>query len=203
MNDSKPVEKLNFGRRTWDREEYAELGRNAKASSSSHLGELSDEQLQLLKSRYTQHRKLLADATQSANQRVLTGSLTSYKKGKQFGFYCELCDLTFKDTLQFVDHLNHKLHQIKFETIFGEPLISDLRDNDDIPSQEFEEQYSAEIRAFLKNRGSSASAKTKKIDRSGRLDRNPKPEGRSTLDTDENPALNSVMGFGGFGSTKK
>lgn len=32
------------------------------------------------------------------------------KRGKGAGFYCEHCDLTFKDSLQWVDHLNSKQH---------------------------------------------------------------------------------------------
>ena len=32
------------------------------------------------------------------------------KRGKGAGFYCEDCDLTFKDNLQFVDHLNSRQH---------------------------------------------------------------------------------------------
>lgn len=32
------------------------------------------------------------------------------KRGKSAGYYCEACDLTFKDSLQWVDHLNSKQH---------------------------------------------------------------------------------------------
>lgn len=32
------------------------------------------------------------------------------KRGHGAGFYCEACDLTYKDSLQFVDHLNSKQH---------------------------------------------------------------------------------------------
>lgn len=32
------------------------------------------------------------------------------KRGKGAGFYCDHCDLTFKDSLQWVDHLNSKQH---------------------------------------------------------------------------------------------
>jgi len=34
------------------------------------------------------------------------------KRGKGAGFYCEDCDLTFKDNLQWVDHLNSKQHLV-------------------------------------------------------------------------------------------
>ncbi|KAF2149365.1 hypothetical protein K461DRAFT_281726 [Myriangium duriaei CBS 260.36] len=34
------------------------------------------------------------------------------KRGKGAGFYCDACDLTFKDNLQFVEHLNSKQHLV-------------------------------------------------------------------------------------------
>ncbi|KAL9109758.1 MAG: hypothetical protein Q9227_005627 [Pyrenula ochraceoflavens] len=34
------------------------------------------------------------------------------KRGRGAGFYCEACDLTFKDNVQYVEHLNHKQHLI-------------------------------------------------------------------------------------------
>jgi U4/U6.U5 tri-snRNP component SNU23 len=32
------------------------------------------------------------------------------KRGRGAGFYCEACDLTFKDNLQLVEHYNSKQH---------------------------------------------------------------------------------------------
>ncbi len=34
------------------------------------------------------------------------------KKGRSAGFYCQECDLTFKDNLQFVEHLNSRQHLV-------------------------------------------------------------------------------------------
>ena len=34
------------------------------------------------------------------------------KRGKSAGFYCEVCDLTFKDNLQWVEHLNSRQHMV-------------------------------------------------------------------------------------------
>ena len=34
------------------------------------------------------------------------------KRGRGAGFYCAECDLTFKDNLQFVDHLNSRQHLV-------------------------------------------------------------------------------------------
>ncbi|KAM3161856.1 C2H2-type domain-containing protein [Lachancea thermotolerans] len=184
----------NFGRRTWDRDEYAELERESRGKLATIAEKLNPQQLEKLKTRYSNHALLVAEATQNSNERVLAPTITSYKKGKQFGFYCELCDLTFKDTLQFVNHLNHKTHQIKFELTFGESLILDLRDNEDVTVQEFEEVYSSLIRDFLKeNRQDSRPAKKLKSEKKKVAEENlPLSDG-----------VNKIMGFTGFGSTKK
>ena len=34
------------------------------------------------------------------------------KRGKGAGFYCEACDLTFKDNVQYIEHLNSKQHLV-------------------------------------------------------------------------------------------
>jgi len=43
---------------------------------------------------------------------LVPGSAAVGKKGKGAGFYCEACDLTYKDSLQWVDHLNSKQHLV-------------------------------------------------------------------------------------------
>lgn len=40
-------------------------------------------------------------------KRELVAPLMGYgNKGKSAGFYCDACDLTFKDSLSYLDHLN-------------------------------------------------------------------------------------------------
>lgn len=34
------------------------------------------------------------------------------KRGRSAGFYCEACDLTYKDNVQYIEHLNSKQHLI-------------------------------------------------------------------------------------------
>jgi U4/U6.U5 tri-snRNP component SNU23 len=34
------------------------------------------------------------------------------KRGKGAGFYCEACDLTYKDNVQYIEHLNSKQHLV-------------------------------------------------------------------------------------------
>lgn len=49
--------------------------------------------------------------TENLNKTILVPAGAGVgKRGRSAGFYCEHCDLTFKDSLQWVDHLNSKQH---------------------------------------------------------------------------------------------
>ncbi|KAG8528328.1 uncharacterized protein KY384_007246 [Bacidia gigantensis] len=109
-------------RRTWDRAEYAEkaaqretkfkeegkaraeakaLGRKYYAPSSS------TEQVD------SSSRTSRLSVTQNVGKATLmVGSAGTGKRGRSAGFYCEDCDLTFKDNLQWVEHLNSKQHLV-------------------------------------------------------------------------------------------
>ena len=52
--------------------------------------------------------------SQIGKTHILTGAQASLtgRRGRGAGFYCEDCDLTFKDNLQWVDHLNSRSHLI-------------------------------------------------------------------------------------------
>lgn len=184
----------NYGRRTWDREEYALLAEEDPIKHEELLkNTLSSTQLQQLKAKYTDHHRLIEESMDSLNKKVLATGINSYKKGKQFGFYCEICDLTFKDTAQYIDHLNHKTHQIRFESIFGEKLISDSRDNDEIPLEEFKREYKTLVNQFLRQHAPSGTRiASKSTIKTPKRVEEPK----------ESSTLQKTMGFGSFGSTK-
>lgn len=188
-----------FGRRTWNKEDYIPDGESSKRYDDNHLADLSEGQLQLLKKKYTDYNQLMKDSIKGLNQRTMFANVSQYKKGKQFGFYCDICNLTFKDTLQFIDHLNSKPHQIKFETIFHEDLIFNKRDNDDVPLEEFRTSYLDEIRQFVKI--NDTTVKTSKS-QSNRLSKMKKVQKDPNLQPVESE-MNKMMGFASFGSSKK
>lgn len=177
----------NFGRRTWNKEDY--IGKND--TDTPH--QFTDDELNSLKLKYSNYNELMKQTNSNMNLKTLVANVSSFKKGKQFGFYCDLCDLTFKDTLQYVDHLNHKVHLLKFESLFGESLINDLRENDDIPLDEFKKVYSDEIKSFVKLH-SDHVPNTKSRSRSKKV---------VNTNINEETKLSKMMGFGSFGSTKK
>ncbi|KAL9094107.1 MAG: hypothetical protein Q9165_003522 [Trypethelium subeluteriae] len=110
-------------RRTWDKSEYAD-----KAAAREQ--KLKDEgkaryEAALAGKKYvrrastppdaheTEARKARLDVASQVGKTMLVpaGSAVG-KRGKGAGFYCDACDLTFKDNLQFVEHLNSRQHLV-------------------------------------------------------------------------------------------
>ncbi|KAK3706641.1 U4/U6.U5 snRNP associated protein [Vermiconidia calcicola] len=110
-------------RRTWDRDEYA-----AKAADREHKsreeGKARHEAAVAGKkyirrastppdARDTEARRSrLNVADQVGKTQLVPAGATQGKRGKGAGFYCDACDLTYKDNLQFVEHLNSKQHLV-------------------------------------------------------------------------------------------
>ncbi|ANZ74608.1 BA75_01149T0 [Komagataella pastoris] len=101
-----------YGRRSWNKEQYARAALERK------------RQLQEAKSNppkdrdiddYIKERKeiLLKADTLNKISLISSGQATVSKRGKNAGFYCDYCNLTYKDNLQFIDHLNSKPHLVK------------------------------------------------------------------------------------------
>lgn len=126
MSDSKTNAYGSMGgdtsfRRTWDREEYAQKAKEREAREREE-GKARYE-AKLAGKKYVRRASTPPDAkeTESRAQRLNVASNVGKttlvpagaavgKRGRGAGFYCEACDLTFKDNLQWVDHLNSKQH---------------------------------------------------------------------------------------------
>jgi U4/U6.U5 tri-snRNP component SNU23 len=110
-------------RRTWDREEYAakaaERDQKIKEEGKArHEAALAGKKYIRRAStppdaRDTEARKArLNVADQVGKTQLVPAGAGQGKRGKGAGFYCDACDLTFKDNLQFVEHLNSKQHLV-------------------------------------------------------------------------------------------
>lgn len=112
----------NF-RKTWDREEYAAKAKEREAKLREE-GKARHEAALLGKKYHrrastppdahdTEARKeRLNVADQVGKTQLVAAGAGQGKRGKSAGFYCDACDLTFKDNLQFVEHLNSKQHLV-------------------------------------------------------------------------------------------
>lgn len=108
-------------RRTWDTAEYAEKA--AKRDAREREEAKARYEAKLAGKKYYRRASTPPDVreTEARKQRLDVGSMVGKtvlvpagaavgKRGRGAGFYCEACDLTFKDNLQLVEHYNSKQH---------------------------------------------------------------------------------------------
>lgn len=110
-------------RRTWDRAEYAAKA-EARESSIKEEGKARAEAK--AQGRKYFHRASTPPDAKDAESRasrldvaanvgktlLIPAGAAVGKRGRGAGFYCENCDLTFKDNIQWVEHLNSPQHLI-------------------------------------------------------------------------------------------
>ena len=110
-------------RKTWDREEYAAKAAAREASIKEEGVARAEAKAQGKKyfkrattppdAKESESRTARLDVSGNVGKTTLVPAGAAVgKKGRGAGFYCAECDLTFKDNLQFLEHLNSRQHQI-------------------------------------------------------------------------------------------
>ena len=110
-------------RKTWDRAEYAAKA-DAREAKVKEEGKARYE-AKLEGKKYIPRASTPPDAKEAESRTsrldvasnvgktsLVPAGASTGKRGKGAGFYCADCDLTFKDNLQFVDHLNSRQHLV-------------------------------------------------------------------------------------------
>lgn len=122
MSNSKSTD-TSF-RKTWDREEYAQKAASRESKIKSEGAARAEAKAAGKKyfaprastppdARDTESRSSRLDVSNNVGKTTLVPAGAAVgKKGRGAGFYCADCDLTFKDNLQFVEHLNSKQHLV-------------------------------------------------------------------------------------------
>ncbi|KAF2458742.1 hypothetical protein BDY21DRAFT_370921 [Lineolata rhizophorae] len=115
-------------RRTWDREEYAAKAaaraeRERAEGRARHEARLAGKKYVAPgrgrrgstppDARATEARRARLDvAAQVGKTQLVAAAAAVGKRGKGAGFYCPDCDLTFKDNVAYVEHLNSRQHLV-------------------------------------------------------------------------------------------
>ena len=110
-------------RRTWDHEEaerkYAERLAREKAEAKelklkkAHGGKLPPPASTSTNTVQARTEAIIKREELHGKRELVAPLLSRGNKGKSAGFYCETCDLTFKDSLSYLDHLNSSQHYRK------------------------------------------------------------------------------------------
>jgi U4/U6.U5 tri-snRNP component SNU23 len=106
-------------RKTWDLDEYAARAKERESKEKEEAKARYEAKLAGKKyhkpltgdETYTTARRTVLDLSQQVGKTQLVPAGAGVgKRGRGAGFYCEACDLTFKDNKQFVEHINTPQH---------------------------------------------------------------------------------------------
>lgn len=189
-------DKNSFGRRTWDREEYAKQAQLRREQQQNKTIEAVEG-----------HKSISRDALNfntDLNKRQVIASNVVSTRGKSFGFYCEVCDLTFKDNLKYVDHLNSKPHLIRSGELNKEVDVSldEVKQRYEMLVKKVDEMLNESEKYDIKKRIAKRQAFEEELKQKKLSKKNSKKK-QETVDDSQDDEMTKLMGFGGFGSTKK
>ncbi|KAJ1726524.1 U4/U6.U5 snRNP associated protein [Coemansia biformis] len=136
--------------------------------------------------------------------------------GGQPGFYCKVCDVTVKDSLSYLDHINGKKHQrvlnrsmdVAVETVDDVMAkLASLRQRALRQQQQQEQGSSYDFHDKVRAQQESEATKKQKRREARRRHRQAKGAGDSDRnsdgDGDKLDSMAALMGFSTFGSSKK
>lgn len=208
-------------RRTWDRDAYAAkaVAREAaerEESKARHEAKLAGKKYHApgpdpADQQLTDARNARLDvASHVGKVQIISGAQAAVgKRGKGAGFYCEACDLTFKDNLQWVEHLNSHQHQVATGTS-GEvkrATVEEVRERLAWLKRRIDEearQGEEDLGERLKLRGEQEEREReeRRAKRREKRRKNEPEEDETAIKHEGDDEMASMMGFGGFGTTK-
>lgn len=212
-----------YGRKKWNLEAYEnEVKRGQKRPDASN--EAKAAAVTYNEASALQHRASILDkSVQAVSQHTLisgeNNTSATYGKNKRFGFICPICDLSFRDTLALVDHINSPQHARNAQRIARLAGQSDT-DNEisfgvkHATPEEVAMTVETLVAKTMKDRLKSTDLgsiqeRIKKrqafIEQRATKRREKRREKRQKLDNSnmgEDDQIKNLMGFGGFGSTK-
>lgn len=109
-----------IGRKTWNREEMLEKARQRQEAARDEIKARYERAPTPPDAQEIEARRSRLNLDHDLNKVTLVpaGASAVGKRGKGAGYYCQDCDLTFKDSLQWVDHLNSKQRMYLLLSIF-------------------------------------------------------------------------------------
>ncbi|KAG9104881.1 hypothetical protein FRC06_006706 [Ceratobasidium sp. 370] len=210
-------------RRKWDKEEYTQKAKEKDEAEKKRMQE--NEELmkkgmlkRSLRKRPRKVKEELPKPTELMKQREhdleldknLNKTIIVQNAGGrgpgQPGFYCDLCQKTCKDTSGYLDHVNSRQHlrRLGQTTQIARSTLDQVRARIALLREKTKEASSARTYDFEKRlqevRDAENAARAEKKRR--KQERN-KPAEDEVIKAEEDDSMAAMMGFGGFGSSKK
>ncbi|KAK9501011.1 hypothetical protein O3M35_002148 [Rhynocoris fuscipes] len=194
--------KITDHRRKWDAEEYERMA-TERLQQELEAQERAGQKLPTIKRDYLRQRDYKVDLDSKLGKSVvITKNTPSSQTG---GYYCNVCDCIVKDSINFLDHINGKKHQrnLGMSMRVERSSLDQVKRRFELNKKRLEE----------KKRDYDLEQRMKEIqeeeDKLKEYRREKKKEKKRKLEeADDEPRkgsteLASIMGFSGFGGSKK
>uniref|UniRef100_A0A3P8VDA4 Zinc finger matrin-type protein 2 n=2 Tax=Cynoglossus semilaevis TaxID=244447 RepID=A0A3P8VDA4_CYNSE len=190
----------NDFRRKWDKDEYENL-------AEKRLAEERDKERRdgktapPVKRDLLRHRDYKVDLESKLGKTIVITKTTP--QAEMGGYYCNVCDCVVKDSINFLDHINGKKHQrnLGMSMRVERSSLDQVKKRFEVNKKKLEErqkEYDFEERMKElreEERKAKAYKKEKQKERKRRAE--------DDVDLEDDDEMAAVMGFSGFGSSKK
>lgn len=200
-----------YGRKQWNEQAYAAEAKRRKKNpqdkpSNEHL--INPEK----SSSYLNHRQdVYTQVTNSVKKFTIVNPLGNYGKQKTFGFLCPICDLSYRDNLGLIDHLNSPQHlkrvkdTAKSDTNDTQPEIDGVKRAtvDDVRAT-IEQLVQKDLAAEQPGLSISERIERRKQFEQQQLEkrRQKRRQRKKTVQLDDDTEVLKLMGFKNFGDKK-
>ncbi|KAL0956429.1 hypothetical protein HGRIS_002577 [Hohenbuehelia grisea] len=206
-------------RKKWDKEEYAERARQKDQDEKERMQENDERMKQGKKPRrgkrddlpkptkLMQQRETPLELDKNLNKTMVVQNPGGRGPG-QPGFFCEVCNRTYKDTVGYLDHINGRGHlrALGQTTKIERSSVQQVRDRIAMLREKTKEAANAKAFDFDQRLAEikakeNAAREEKKAQKKAQKEKARLELAKEAMDQDDDMA--KLMGFGGFGSTKK
>ncbi|KAL0273352.1 UNVERIFIED_CONTAM: hypothetical protein PYX00_006041 [Menopon gallinae] len=191
-------------RRKWDRDHYIRLA-SERIQEELEKEEKAKEKHPPVKRELLKQRDYRVDLESKLGKSVvITKSTPSSQSG---GYYCNACDCVVKDSINFLDHINGKKHQrnLGMSMRVERSSLDQVKKRFELNKKKLEEKrkdYDIESRVKeLKEEEDKLKEYRKEQKRAKK--RLHEDISKSDGESGNQDELSAIMGFSGFGSSKK
>eukprot|EP00051_Salpingoeca_urceolata_P029261 m.489422 g.489422 ORF g.489422 m.489422 type:complete len:204 (-) comp26729_c0_seq1:40-651(-) len=192
-------------RRTWDKEEYERRAKERLENEGVEEVEKAPKPTALLK-----QRKFKLDLESNVGKTKTISSMNE----KTGGYYCSACDCTLKDSMVFLDHINGIKHQQNMGMSMNveRSTVAQVRERIEWNRKRIKDKQAEKAKAKDFDFDTHIAALQEEAELKKKHKKEQKRERKlaKTRKTDDNapqaefdPEMAAMMGFSGFGSTKK
>jgi len=189
-------------RRKWDREEYEKM---AADRIRAEKNEEEEEFPRSVRREMLKQRDYKVDLESKLGKSVVITKTTPAAQGA--GYYCNVCDCVVKDSINFLDHINGKKHQrnLGMSMKVERSTVDQVRQRFEILKKKKEEKSKEYDIVERIQEVKEEEEKLREYRREKRKDikKRKHDEVSAGADDDGDDEMAAMMGFSGFGSSKK